>query len=126
MKFAVKTLLLCAALVATLASAQNNNLKNVQHVVVVIQENRTPDNLFQQDQALINNGAHIASQGLCLTPSHSQVQVQLSPAPLGTCWDPDHSNSHSPGPGFEGADHDVGQGRDGRSLSDFRVRRQQC
>jgi phospholipase C len=34
----------------------------IQHIVVIFQENRTPDNLFQ-DQNLINKGADIASSG---------------------------------------------------------------
>ena len=33
----------------TIAAAQNNNLPKVQHVIVLIQENRTPDNLFGSD-----------------------------------------------------------------------------
>ncbi len=35
----------------------------IQHVVIIFQENRTPDNLFQ-DQNLINAGADIASSGM--------------------------------------------------------------
>lgn len=35
----------------------------IQHVVIVFQENRTPDNLFH-DPALIAAGADIASSGL--------------------------------------------------------------
>src|SRR6266403_5427254 len=34
----------------------------IKHVVVIFQENRTPDNLFQ-DQKLISNGADIAQSG---------------------------------------------------------------
>jgi Phosphoesterase family len=89
----ITRIVLIVALAVTLAQAQTNNLVHVQHVIIVIQENRTPDNLFQQDQTLINNGAHIVSQGLCLTPSQMQVTVQLLAAPLGTCWDTDHSHS---------------------------------
>lgn len=90
MQFTARALLL-VSLAITFAKAQTN-VPQVQHVIVVIQENRTPDNLFQLDQTLINNGGHIASQGLCLTPNHSQVQVQLSPASLETCWDTYHSH----------------------------------
>jgi phospholipase C len=43
MKFAAKSLVL-VSLAATVAYAQNNNLQHVQHVIIVIQENRTPDN----------------------------------------------------------------------------------
>jgi phospholipase C len=35
----------------------------IQHVVIIFQENRTPDNLFQ-DPVLITKGADIASQGI--------------------------------------------------------------
>jgi phospholipase C len=35
----------------------------IQHVVVIFQENRTPDNLFQ-DPVLIAHGADIASTGI--------------------------------------------------------------
>jgi hypothetical protein len=94
MKFAAHSPPLIS-LAATFAHAQtNNNIPQVQHVIIVIQENRTPDNLFQTDQTLINNGAHIASQGLCLTTNpKNQVQVQLGPAPLGTCWDTYHKHN---------------------------------
>jgi phospholipase C len=46
MKVAARTLLCLAVLGATLAHTQSNNIPQVQHVIVVIQENRTPDNLF--------------------------------------------------------------------------------
>jgi phospholipase C len=45
MKFAAKVLLgLLAFSVPTIAAAQ---VPSFQHVVLIIQENRTPDNLFQ-------------------------------------------------------------------------------
>ena len=91
MRFAAPSVLL-VSLAITFTCAQTNNLPKVQHVVIVIQENRTPDNLFQQDQTLINNGAHILSQGLCLTPNQTQVTVPLSSTPLGTCWDTGHGH----------------------------------
>jgi phospholipase C len=40
----VATLLLTISLAATLAFAQNTA---IQHIIVVVQENRTPDDLFQ-------------------------------------------------------------------------------
>jgi phospholipase C len=89
MKFAAKTLLLSAALAAALAHAQSNNIQQVQHVIVVIQENRTPDNLFQQDQTLKNNGAHIVSQGSC----DDGNTIPLQPMNLSACWDSNHSHS---------------------------------
>jgi phospholipase C len=59
MKYAAKSLLFLIALAATLAHA--NNIPQVQHVIVVVQENRTPTNLFQQDLNLIANHAHIVT-----------------------------------------------------------------
>jgi hypothetical protein len=48
----------------------------IQHVVVIFQENRTPDNLFQ-DPILIAHGAHIASSGKTST---GQIVPQAHPA----------------------------------------------
>jgi hypothetical protein len=77
------------------ASAQ---ISNFQHIVLIVQENRTPDNLFQ---------------GLCLAPYGSAnacgtelgqydiqsfgfdktgTQIPLSPVPLGNAYDPGHSH----------------------------------
>lgn len=51
----------------------------IQHVVIIFQENRTPDNLFQ-DPVLISRGADIASSGV-----NSQGQtIALTPIDLGT------------------------------------------
>src|ERR1700689_4030881 len=50
----------------------------IQHVVVIVQENRTPDNLFQ-DSVLTNRGADIAQSG----NSFGQT-IPLSPIDLGT------------------------------------------
>jgi phospholipase C len=51
----------------------------IQHVVVIFQENRTPDNLFQ-DPVLISHGADIASSGV---NSLGQT-IPLTPVDLGT------------------------------------------
>jgi hypothetical protein len=51
----------------------------IQHIVVIFQENRTPDNLFQ-DPVLISRGADIASSGL---NSLGQT-IPLQPIDLGT------------------------------------------
>jgi phospholipase C len=60
----------------------------IQHVVVIFQENRTPDNLFQ-DPILISRGADIAQSGV-----NSQGQtVPLSPAGLGINYDLGHSHA---------------------------------
>jgi phospholipase C len=49
-----------------------------QHIVVIFQENRTPDNLFQ-DPVLINNGADIHN-----TANSFGTTIPLSPIDLGT------------------------------------------
>src|SRR5262249_51360131 len=51
----------------------------IQHVVVIFQENRTPDNLFQ-DPVLIARGADIAQQG----KNSSGQTITLAPIDLGT------------------------------------------
>jgi len=65
-----------------------------QHIVVIFQENRTPDNLFQ-DPVLISRGADIASSGLNSTGQ----TIPLSPIDLGTTgsspqnYDLSHANA---------------------------------
>ena len=76
------------------AMAQANLWPYVQHVIIVIQENRTPDDLFNQDSTLIANGAHVQppsniKNDNCTTPSSYQA---LQATPFYTCWDPDHSH----------------------------------
>jgi phospholipase C len=51
----------------------------IQHIVIIFQENRTPDNLFQ-DPVLIKAGADIASSGVNSTGQ----TITLSPIDLGT------------------------------------------
>ena len=93
MKFAAHSLLLIS-LAATFAYAQpTNNIPQVQHVIVIIQENRTPDNLFNQDKVLAQNGGHVQpanNAGPCNVPGHSTIS--LSPTALFTCWDPTHNH----------------------------------
>jgi phospholipase C len=65
----------------------------IQHVVVIFQENRTPDNLFH-DSVLISRGADIATSGI----NPLGQTVPLSPIDLGTSgsnpqnYDLDHSH----------------------------------
>ena len=65
----------------------------IQHVVVIFQENRTPDNLFQ-DSVLISRGADIVQQG----KNSSGQTIALTPINLGTAgskpqnYDLDHSH----------------------------------
>ena len=60
----------------------------IKHVVVIFQENRTPDNLFQ-DPRLISRGADIAQSGM---NSKGQT-IALAPIALANDYDLDHSPS---------------------------------
>src|ERR1700737_4618870 len=60
----------------------------IQHVVVIFQENRTPDNLFQ-DPKLISKGADLAQSGKDST-GHTIQLKKLTPR-----WH--HSPGHSHG-----------------------------
>ena len=59
----------------------------IQHVVIIFQENRTPDNLFQ-DAVLVNRGADIQNYGI----NSKQQKIQLQPVPLAADWDLGHSH----------------------------------
>ena len=60
---------------------------NFQHIVIIVQENRTPDNLFQ-DPVLIANHADIVASG---TDSSGNV-IPLLPTTLGIDYDISHEN----------------------------------
>jgi len=62
--------------------------KQIRHIVVIFQENRTPDNLFH-DPVLIKAGADIASRGL----NSSGRVVQLRRYSLGIDYDLSHAHS---------------------------------
>lgn len=76
-----------ASLVQTVNSSPPGKIK---HVVIIFQENRTPDNLFH-DQVLINRGADIASSG----QTSNGDTIPLTPVSLVTPYDLDHGH-----PGF--------------------------
>jgi phospholipase C len=59
----------------------------IHHVVVIVPENRSPDNLFH-DPVLISRGADIASSGM----SSSGTRVPLQPVPLGVDYDLSHTH----------------------------------
>jgi len=94
-------LLLFAPLAATFGAAQTNLYPYVQHVIVVVQENRSPDNLFNEDSTLIANGGHVQpnlaghtpNSGPCFQNGTDQY-VTLQPNTFYTCWDPDHSHGN--------------------------------
>ena len=88
---------------ATFAFAQSNNTP-FQHVIIVVQENRTPDNLFGYDLHEPNGqrrlpNAHLVSSGLCESGcgcyNNQNHQQALQALPLATCADPDHSHAQS-------------------------------
>jgi phospholipase C len=70
MKLPACTLTLAAVCGASFANAQTVNpagpLERFQHIVIIFQENRTPDNLFQ---------------GLCVPPFGSAASCSPHPAP---------------------------------------------
>jgi phospholipase C len=64
--------------------------QKIQHVIVIVQENRTPDNLFQ-DPVLIKEGADIAQSGKNLkSPTGTTV---LTPTSLVTDYDLSHAHA---------------------------------
>jgi len=60
----------------------------IEHIVIIFQENRTPDNLFH-DQVLINAGADIASSGL----NSAGQTVPLTGVPLAVDYDLSHRHA---------------------------------
>ena len=59
----------------------------IQHVVVIFQENRTPDNLFQ-DQTLVSRGADIQNYGV----NSLGQKIVLTATALGTDYDLSHAH----------------------------------
>src|ERR1700739_4679591 len=59
----------------------------IRHIVIIFQENRTPDNLFQ-DPVLIGRGADIVQSGL---NSLGQT-IPLAPIPLASSYDLAHDH----------------------------------
>jgi phospholipase C len=85
------TLLLTISLATTLALAQNQYVKNI---VVIMQENRTPDNLFQalctgNNCGTGTNQFDIASGGKCLYQG-TEYNIPLKAISLINCSDPGH------------------------------------
>ncbi|HEV3040731.1 MAG TPA: alkaline phosphatase family protein [Candidatus Angelobacter sp.] len=81
-------LLLLTLILASAAFAQVTPLQNVpiQHVIVVVQENRTIDNLFANDPNL--SGVHFAPTGKCGTQT-----ITLTPYQLDACFDASHAHT---------------------------------
>ena len=82
--------LLCAAfalalLGSTFAYGQSGQF---QHVVVIVQENRNPDNLFGSNPSF-EAGVDIATSGI----NSKGQQIPLGPVPLASCYDLGHVHS---------------------------------
>lgn len=83
----LQALLIVTALSAALAIAQNNNLP-LQHVIVVVQENRTTTNLFASDTAIIAKGVHMPTTGKC-----GSQTITFTPYQLDACFDASHAHT---------------------------------
>jgi phospholipase C len=74
--------------IGAIASVAAADIPQVQHVVVIFQENRTPDNLFHGLQAYMP-AADIANSGVNSTGQ----TITLSPVPLANSYDLGHGHS---------------------------------
>ena len=75
------------------------------HVIVIVQENRTPDSLFQ-DSVLKANGADINTTGHCFNGTTDTTYTLQPYAFLDACFNPNHNRGPATGTnkgGFEGA-----------------------
>jgi len=93
MKLAARSLLLLVAFGATVASAQHV----FQRVIIVVQENRTPDNLFQglcaPPYGTCPNPYNISPTGVViLPPGPGGSSIPLTPATLYDTLNPDHTH----------------------------------
>jgi len=89
--FVCSGLLIVAALGSISAVGQSNNIPQIQHAIIVIQENRTPTSIFHEDANLIAEGAHVQpvnNQGPCdLQPG---AEITLTGVPLAMCAEIGH------------------------------------
>ena len=91
MKLMAKVLVLLA-LASIMPGFIQAQISNFQHLVIIYQENRTPDNLFQ--------GLCGTNRSMCPTPYDLQNfgadnnghKVRLTQVPLGSPLEPDHSH----------------------------------
>jgi len=94
MKRVTKLFLFSLVLSATLAVAQANT--KFQHVIIVVQENRTPDNLFGSDmfaQTRQLPGADLVGGGACENvPPKPPYAIALQSINLGNACDPNHGH----------------------------------
>jgi len=78
---------LAMALLCWATTDARADIPTVQHIAIIVQENRTPDNLFQGLPAELP-GADIASSGL---DSEGQT-IPLAPVNLATTFDMEHTH----------------------------------
>jgi phospholipase C len=78
---------LCLGLLAAAFVSTRGKVARFNHIVIVVQENRTPDNLFGSNPTF-EPGVDIASSGKTSTGA----PVPLAPAPLASWWDVLHSH----------------------------------
>jgi phospholipase C len=90
MKFvaAILALLLSFGTTAARAQAPQDHHHDVQNVVVIFQENRTPDNLFGSNPNFLP-GVDIATSG----PNSKGQRIPLTPVPLANNYDLSHTHS---------------------------------
>ena len=90
MKFLARCLPLLLLLCSTAAFPQLPT-GTVKHVIVIIQENRPPDNLFAADSTLITAGANVYLPGHAANCSIGAQTLQ--PYYLDACFDPNHGHA---------------------------------
>ena len=78
---------LCLGLRAAASDSTTRKVAHFHHIVIIVQENRTPDNLFGSNPRF-ERGVDIARFGQTSTGE----TVPLLPAPLASCWDVRHSH----------------------------------
>ncbi len=91
MKKFVTTMLLAISIASGTAFAQA-----IEHVVILVQENRSPDNLFGGDAALMARGANLwnlSKPAPCVLKNGTSVPVLLQPFQLDACFDPAHGHT---------------------------------
>lgn len=89
---AAKTLILLVSLGATIAQAQISYPNPFKHIVVIVQENRTPDNLFRG--LLTWPGLNPANYDIATSGVNSKgKKIVLAPVSLGINYDLNHSHT---------------------------------
>jgi len=81
-------------LLASIRALATGPQGTIKHVIVVVQENRTPDNLFHLDSTPVSRGADVIPLATpqCKKPNQAAFEVPLVSAPLDACFDPNHSH----------------------------------